>query len=78
MSIFLGQKSELLLFLITLTLDDLIVAADAFSVSDVKFVTRLVLVFYLNNGIILVCLRLYKPVSDWLEMLPLDSTGLNM
>ena len=22
--------------------------------------------------------RLYKPVSDWLEMLPLDSTGLNM
>ena len=23
-------------------------------------------------------LRLYKPVSDWLEMLPLDSTGLNM
>ena len=20
----------------------------------------------------------YKPVSDWLEMLPLDSTGLNM
>ena len=24
------------------------------------------------------CFRLYKPVSDWLEMLPLDSTGLNM
>ena len=23
-------------------------------------------------------IRLYKPVSDWLEMLPLDSTGLNM
>ena len=22
--------------------------------------------------------RLYKSVSDWLEMLPLDSTGLNM
>ena len=22
--------------------------------------------------------RLYKPVSDWLEMLPLDSTGLNI
>ena len=22
--------------------------------------------------------RLYKPDSDWLEMLPLDSTGLNM
>ena len=22
--------------------------------------------------------RLYKPVSDWLEMLPLDSTGVNM
>ena len=22
--------------------------------------------------------RLYKPVSDWLEMLPLDSTRLNM
>ena len=21
---------------------------------------------------------LYKPVSDWLELLPLDSTGLNM
>ena len=24
------------------------------------------------------CFRLYKPVSNWLEMLPLDSTGLNM
>ena len=22
--------------------------------------------------------RLYKPTNDWLEMLPLDSTGLNM
>ena len=22
--------------------------------------------------------RLYKPVNDWLELLPLDSTGLNM
>ena len=23
-------------------------------------------------------IRLYKPVSDWLELLPPDSTGLNM
>ena len=31
-----------------------------------------------HGNSILEILRLYKPVSDWLEMLPLDSTGLNM
>ena len=44
--------------------------------------------YYINNGIVTITLdtlyiaqnssRLYKPVSDWIEMLPLDCTGLNM
>ena len=31
-----------------------------------------------TNLIIYNSFRLYKPVSDWLELLSLDSTGLNM
>ena len=31
-----------------------------------------------NTFFVMLNSRLYKPVSDWLELLPLDSTGLNM
>ena len=34
--------------------------------------------FVYNGGGLEMRLRLNKPVSDWLELLPLDSTRLNM